>query len=38
VIVGLIDKNGIKTDEHANSVTIISDGFIVTGLQPRWRK
>jgi hypothetical protein len=31
VIVGLIDNNGVKTDEHANSVTIISDGFIVAG-------
>lgn len=30
VIVGL-NKNGIETDEHVNSVTVISDGFIVTG-------
>lgn len=30
VIVGL-NKNGIETDEHVNSVTIISDGFIVAG-------
>jgi hypothetical protein len=30
VIVGL-NKNGIETDEHVNSVSIISNGFIVTG-------
>jgi hypothetical protein len=31
VTVGLVDNNGVKTDEHANSLTIISDGFIVAG-------
>ncbi|MDZ7650086.1 MAG: hypothetical protein U5K54_24820 [Cytophagales bacterium] len=30
VIVGL-NKNGTETDEHVNSVSIISNGFIVTG-------
>ncbi|NJO92871.1 MAG: hypothetical protein HC831_30805, partial [Chloroflexia bacterium] len=31
VLVGLVDDNGVKTDEHVNSLTIISDGFIVAG-------
>jgi hypothetical protein len=30
-IARLIDKNGVRTDEHANSLTIISDGFIIAG-------
>lgn len=31
VTIGLIDKNGVKSDEHANTLTVISDGFIIAG-------